>query len=659
MQVNGRRSVLRVVDVAVIVGVILAVAFLAWRTPGGSSPDLIPTHRRADAVFALFGLAIIALVWPRRHGPNAVARGVAYLAALVLGGMTGARVVLFQDERGFLEPLAGAAHTMDDGSGPMVADGPMQRPSDAAEWALRVALHVGVDTAGSGVVLPIPDDWPLAPAARLGVERRADGGWVIWAQDTEASVTATCHARVAIDSENATEKELTPACEGNAALPAGVVMGTPRRGATVDQVASPGVVGAPWLQHRGNARREAVLDAEGAAGPGWRTPMHSQIRASASAAADVVLIGGHGTGLLVALDRRTGARRWSARTPNWIHHDAVSDGRVVVVGFGDSDRSFLGRAPSGVAAFDLATGRRLWTEFEERSVMTSPTILDSIVVYASSGGVVRKRLLATGQLLGTQELPGAVIMGPPVRTGDTLVATLDNSRICTVALATMERRWCREYHDLRMLGHASAAIDHGVVVISAVATALTPSSAELLRLPVRMQATLLREVLFPRYDDEFAGQLVLGLDLATGDVLWRSGFFPRHRSVEGHSAGTAAIQDGAGVIVLPMADTVVAFDVATGAIRWGSHANKSRGPPLILGNQVIIAGRNGVIEVRQLQSGVLQCTLRREVGYDRAGPILTGGMVVFANLDGEIEAMPATPLLACTAPGASRPGSAP
>ena len=291
--------------------------------------------------------------------------------------------------------------------------------------------------------------------------------------------------------------------------------------------------------------------------------------------------------------------------------------------------------------------------------MTSPTILDSVVVYASSGGVVRKRLLATGQLLGTQELPGAVIMGPPVRTGDTLVATLDNSRICAVAIATMERHWCREYQDLRMLGHASAAIDRGVVVISAVATALTPSPVELLRLPVRMQATLLREVLFPRYDDEFAGQFILGLDIATGAVTWRSGFFPRRRSVEGHSAGTAAIQDGVGVMVLPMADTVVAFDVATGAMRWASHANKSRGPPLVLGDQVIVAGRKGVIVLRQLKDGVLRCTIRRDVGYDRAGPIVTGGLVVFANLDGEIEAIPASALLACSAPGASRPAPAP
>ena len=659
MHVNARRGVLRFVDIALIVGVVLSVAFLAWRTPGGSSPDLIPTHRRADAVFGIIGLAIIALVWPRRRGPGAMARGVAYLAALVLGGMALSRFRLLQEERGFLEPLAGAVHSMGDGSEPMVANGPMQRPTDAAEWALRVALHVGVDTAGAGALLPIPEDWPLPPTARLSVERRNDGSWVVWAQESESSLTVTCHARVAIDGDNATEKELTPACEGNATLPAGVVMALPRRGTTGDPVVTAGGAGSPWLQHRGNARREAVLESEGAEGPGWRTPMHSQIRASASAAGDMVLIGGHGTGLLVALDRRTGARRWSARAPNWIHHDAVSDGRIVVVGFGDSDRSFLGRAPSGVAAFDLATGRRLWTEFEDRSVMTSPTILDSLVVYASSGGVVRKRLLATGQLLGTQELPGAVIMGPPVRTGDTLVATLDNSRICAVALATMERHWCREYHDLRMLGHASAAIDHGVVVISAVATALTPSPAELLRLPVRMQATLLREVLFPRYDDEFAGQFVLGLDITTGAVIWRSGFFPRRRSVQGHSAGTAAIQDGVGVMVLPMADTVVAFDVATGAMQWGSSANKSRGPPLILGDQVIISGRNGVIELRQLQNGALQCTLRREVGYDRAGPILTGGMVVFANLDGEIEAIPASALLACTAPGASRPAPAP
>jgi outer membrane protein assembly factor BamB len=176
-----------------------------------------------------------------------------------------------------------------------------------------------------------------------------------------------------------------------------------------------------------------------------------------------------------------------------------------------------------------------------------------------------------------------------------------------------------------------------------------------------LQAELLRALLFPAYLDyrvaRVAGQRLIGLSLRTGEVRWRSPLFAKRRAVDGHTAGTAALRDGVGVIVLPVADTVVAFDTETGAIRWTSGANQARGAPLILGDRVIIAGRNGVIEVRQLADGALRCTVRRAVGWDRAGPSVSGDLAIFANLDGEVEAIPTTALLGCSATGASPPSA--
>ena len=69
---------------------------------------------------------------------------MAYLGALLLVGMVASRLALLRMERSFPHPLAAAAHTMGDGSGEMIEPALDHKPTDAAEWAVRVALHHGV-----------------------------------------------------------------------------------------------------------------------------------------------------------------------------------------------------------------------------------------------------------------------------------------------------------------------------------------------------------------------------------------------------------------------------------------------------------------------------------------------------------------------------------
>ena len=636
---------LRLLDAAVLGAAILSVAFLIWRTPAPDGPDLIPSTWFVDAVFAGIGMALFFVCWRLRRSSSLPARLIPALLTMVLAGMAMARLRLLNYERDAASPLTLAGATSASAGGTPLS------PGEAAEWAVRVALHAAPHERITDDTIEIPANWPLPATATLGVRDRAERGREIWARVAGAQGTVTCHVSVAPEGEFTADLQFTPSCDTTTALPAGVVLGPPVRGAGRTSLPSPPSGAAPWVQHRGNASRAAAAPGGPSTPTAWHATTHTPVRADVSVVGELVLVGGHGSGLLVALDRSNGVRRWSAQLPNWIHQAPVSDGQVVAVGFGDNDRSFGGHAPSGVAAYDLVSGRRLWTEFENGSVMTSPAIHDSIVAYVTSNGVLRVRLLVTGQLLGTTQLPGGVIMGPPVLTGDTLVVTLDPNNTCGVDLSPLRVLWCLRQNGLRMVGHASAAIKDGIIVASGVATAGTPGLSSYVALPLRLQAEMLKALLFPEYLDyrvaHFPGQVFSGINLATGKVRWTSPFFARRRSVDGHTSGTAALQGGIGVIVLPVADTVVAFEPTTGTIRWTSGANQARGAPLILGNQVIISGRNGVIEVRQLESGVLQCTLRRERGYDRAGPILTEGMLVFANLDGEIEAIPTADLLTC------------
>ncbi len=99
-------------------------------------------------------------------------------------------------------------------------------------------------------------------------------------------------------------------------------------------------------------------------------------------------------------------------------------------------------APRGWRPIGWPPGRRLWTAFDQGSVMTTPVIRDSVIVYATGAGLLRKRVLRTGALLGADTLPGTVTMAPPVLVGDTVVFGLDHGRACALLFASLETRWC-------------------------------------------------------------------------------------------------------------------------------------------------------------------------------------------------------------------------
>jgi outer membrane protein assembly factor BamB len=184
-----------------------------------------------------------------------------------------------------------------------------------------------------------------------------------------------------------------------------------------------------------------------------------------------------------------------------------------------------------------------------------------------------------------------------------------------------------------------------------VGTALLPlrdlSFADLTRQTLRNAALEIWSniVLPPRT----AGQVIFALDLHTGAVTWKSRVFGQAYPADGHTSGTPVFDGETGIVILPVPDSIVAFNRASGTVRWTASAHRARGPSLIVDGHVIVAGRDGVTEVRTVATGAVTCTMKRKVGYDRAGPALAAGTLVFADLNGLIEAIPLQALLACDA----------
>lgn len=626
---------------------IVATIFMVFRRPTPDFQDMLPVGPAISAFFLILGGALwIAFRQLEARGPGRSSRRVPrlllYGAAAVLAGMLGTRVAIQVHQRwnddlwppGFSQARSVVVNELPD--------------VERATWALWLAIHAASDSAHALDIPTIPADWPYPDDVRLAIRLR-DG-----VASELVAVTgggeAVCHAMLAAEPRGPGDAvRLEPICDERPDAASVPDAKAPVRSQIVNEIAAPTGRTESWAQHRNDAARSAASDAPSLTSPrGWRVQVPTPMRASLSVVDDVVLAGGHLTGLIAALDRETGVPRWFARAPNWIHQEPVTDGRIVLVGFGDKDMSLVGKAPSGIAAFELATGRRLWTAFDESSVMTSPVIQDGIVAYVSAAGMLRKRDVSTGSLIMERLLPGGVIMGPPTLSGGTLVVNLEPGTVCAVDITTFDQRWCSTFPGLRRMGHGSPAVAGETVVVSAVTSVFPPGPAEFLKLPLKVQAVMLRAVIFPKYwSASYSGQLFMGLDLATGRQRWISRFFSVQRDAGGHMAGTPAIVDGRASIVLALADSIIGFDPNSGAIAWSHPAHGARGAPLIFEERVLVAGRDGVIEVRRIDDGILTCRIERKVGWDRAGPVRTGGLIIFADLEGGIEAIPTADLRDC------------
>lgn len=622
-------------------------AFFTLRTPAWGKFDPLPTGPRAGLGYlatAAFAIAVLAMAVRRESRLVRVLGRVTISAFAVLAmSMAVSRFLLWRETEAQADPWPPRFDRL-----AIVELDSLPAPRRAM-WGARLGAHLALDRGKPVLPIIVATNVPFPSDVEVGTRWQSPDELEVWARASDGAA-ACVPVLLALDMR-ADSLARRARCTNQDTAPAGVQFAPPLRRAPPTPPSPPARSHPAWVEYRADAERSDLVpgtaDLSEPAPLGWSVAIDGPVRASASASDDLVLIGAHGTGSLTALDAATGAVRWIARVPNWIHQDPVTDGAILAVGFGDNLDSFAGRSPSGVAAFALVTGQRLWTAFDQGSVMTSPVIVGGALIYGTGAGLVLRRDLATGALLAADTLPGTVTMAPPAVIGDTVVFSLDYGLTCAILATTLAERWCTDLADLRMMGHAAPSIINDEVLVSGVATALTPTPGELDDLEPDLLRRLLVSVLFPGKYDVYAGQVFAAIDLHDGRLRWRSPLYANPHLVAGHVSGTAIADDSIGVVILPVADTVVAFDPESGARRWSSPAHGARGPALLLAGQAIVAGRDGVIMSWGLRDGAARCRINRPIGFDRAGPTPVAGRLVFVRLDGVIESMPAAALLAC------------
>lgn len=515
-------------------------------------------------------------------------------------------------------------------------------PDERATWALRMVAFsltgVRVDTT-----LSVPETWPYPKDAAVALITHPDRSRLLYARSGHQRV---CYERIAFEFDSPWERP-DPQCRAITAAERDLGFRSPRRSNWKTSTGAVANADLAWPQYRRDAARIGSTNSVGE-GFAWNRRLLDGARASASIVGDRIIVGTHGSGSLEAFDVRTGEAQWRLMLPNWVHQDAVSDGRVAVVGFGDNMASLHGRAPAGVAAIDLANGRVLWVHFEMSSVMTSPVVWGDRTVYVNAAGGLRARDLKDGTLRGRIELPGFVLMAPPVLVGSALIVTLDRNRVCSVNIAGFHPTWCVTLDDMDYVGHSSAGVFGDTVILSG---QTRPSLANwhdnFVGLSWKMRLSWAWSLLTLRGRENFDGQRIVALRLGNGRMLWKTPPYLRRQIVEGHISGTPTADDTTVVVNLPIPSVLVGLSRGNGRVSWVTESGGSRGPVLLVNRRVYTSTRNGEIRVLDASSGQLTCSVSVERKYDRIGPVLTQGSMYFASADGYLTAIPQRWLDSC------------
>jgi outer membrane protein assembly factor BamB len=136
---------------------------------------------------------------------------------------------------------------------------------------------------------------------------------------------------------------------------------------------------------------------------------------SSPAAADAAIVIGADDGAVHALDRETGAPRWSQRIGSKVRATPAVSGDVV----------FAASLDGNLAALAAADGARRWERAVGHSVYSSPCVAGGMVVFGCHDGHVHALDAARGEPRYETVTRGAVLSSPVALGGRVLAASTD------------------------------------------------------------------------------------------------------------------------------------------------------------------------------------------------------------------------------------------
>ena len=377
---------------------------------------------------------------------------------------------------------------------------------------------------------------------------------------------------------------------------------------------------------RGGPARLGSYDASDGpalAGVQWRVMTDGDVISSPVVLGQTVYVGS-GDGKLYALDRTSGATRWTHDAGNAIASSPAVGGGLVYFATRDGHVSAVD-ASSGARRWRIATGRDMpwpWGHESGDVYTSSPAYLNGTVVLGAGDGGVYALDARTGRQRWRAATGGRVRSSPAISDGSVFVGSADG-RVYSFDLATGKERWHFDTEGVQLhsenFGYdrrtvqSSPAVSNGTVFVGARDGFIYAISADSGHMRWRFDHKISWVNTSPAVRDGivYAGssdaQFIQALDGATGKELWRTktGTTWSSPAVTEHFVYAG---DGAGHLT--------ALDRATGAIRWQFRvASQVWSSPLPDGDLVFFGSTDGAIYA--LRTTTLPA-VRRAVFFDTA-----------------------------------------
>ena len=387
-----------------------------------------------------------------------------------------------------------------------------------------------------------------------------------------------------------------------------------------------------WPQYQSNAAHNAVI-ARDALRVRWTFDARARINGGLAVVGRRIFLDTLG-GEVISLRLATGTIAWKHRADNLVMSTPVVGDGLVVFGTGRNGASggtnksfvyaagaqtgktidFWGR-PAGdhLLAFDAATGVRRWAYRTAGEDMPSPAIAGGRVLFANGDGNAYALSLKKGRALWQRSLGGIATMASANFASGTLFVSVCSHamrRAQSLALAPSTGRvlWRAAYGNC----DSAPTYAHGRLFLSGVVGNRAPFG--------------------------FGSRAVIAaLDARTGRMLWayRSKHarpYSKVGSSERAIAGTYA--NGTYFQPIPTADELLAFDPATGAIRWRFRSNGAiKMSPIVSGGHLFVGDAAGLFYSIDARSGHLLAVKMFAHPFATAPPILVGRTLLLVNGD--------------------------